>query len=92
MWRRWTDALAFFDLELPRRRVRERILPSFALPAFPRPTATALSRPSGPCPAFLLAPTQRDFYLADPLAAHSPTRGECSLFLTAGEGAFPRER
>ena len=33
----------------------------------------------------------RDLYLQDPVSLHSPTRGECSLFL-GNESAFPRER
>ena len=41
--------------------------------------------------ASLLAPTLRDPFISDPISAHSPTRGECSLFLQTGS-AFSRER
>lgn len=41
-------------------------------------------------PLAVLTPSVRDLYLQDPVSLHSPTRGECALFL-GGEGSFPRE-
>jgi hypothetical protein len=41
--------------------------------------------------ATLFAPTVIDFTLADPISRHSPTIGECALFL-GEESSFPRER
>jgi hypothetical protein len=38
-----------------------------------------------------LVPAIRDIYLQDNVSLHSPTRGECSLFL-GEESAFSRER
>lgn len=43
--------------------------------------------------AAILHPTGANFFNADPLSAHSPTRGACALFLGAeSSSSFARER
>jgi len=87
-WRRWTEGLAGFNDELPLAARREISVSPFlntrnagiavgAKDIFSRPTA-------------VITPSVRDIYLQDPISLHSPTRGECSLFL-GGDGSFPRE-
>ena len=88
-WRRWTEGLAGFHAEIPLAVRIETSVPAFlntqnagrgvgSTNAFTRPLA-------------VLTPGIRDIYLQDPVSLHSPTRGECSLFL-GGDGSFQRER
>jgi hypothetical protein len=87
-WRRWTEGLAGLYEELP---IATRI--EVSVPAFlnTRNAGRALDSTSVfDRPLAVLTPSVRDLYLQDPASLHSPTRGECALFL-GGEGSFPRE-
>ena len=87
-WRRWTEGLAGFHDELPLSVRRETSVPAFlntqnagrALGS-----ASVFNRPLA-----VLTPGIHDIYLQDPISLHSPTIGECSLFL-GGDGSFQRE-
>ena len=87
-WRRWTEGLAGFYEELPLAARLEVSVPAFVNTRNAgRALASAITFDR---PLAVLTPSVRDLYLQDPASLHSPTRGECALFL-GGEGSFPRE-
>ena len=88
-WRRWTEGLAGFQDELPLACRRETSSLAFLNTKNAGRVLGANSvfaRPLG-----VITPATRDLYLQDPASLHSPTIGECALFL-GGDGSFPRER
>jgi hypothetical protein len=85
IWDRWSDGLGFIFAEIP-SSLNERTLPSFSL------QASLYVGSSVHTAAAKLNPTVCDPYFSDPISRHSPTRGECSLFLHELDTAFPRER
>lgn len=88
-WSRWTGALAAKDLILPRGALLERTLGVFPVSPFGIEAVEAPVLAN----AALLHPTGVNFFQADPLSAHSPTRGACALFLgSETSSSFSRER
>lgn len=89
LWRRWTESLSRLEAELPTATRRDVSVDPFLATRYAGrglDAKVAFELPIAP-----LVPAIRDIYLQDNVSLHSPTRGECSLFL-GEESAFSRER
>ena len=88
-WHRWTEGLAGLNAERPRNARRE--VSCVAFESVRNGGRVFDSRSTFEIPLAPLTPSLQDLYLQDPVSLHSPTRGECSLFLKV-DSAFQRER
>jgi NADH-quinone oxidoreductase chain G len=83
-WERTLRSFWGLDQEMPRASLLERIPVAFHFNPF------NIWEDNRKASLVLFHPNLRDFYLTDMISRHSPTMGECSLFLST-EGNFHRE-
>jgi NADH-quinone oxidoreductase chain G len=83
-WERTLRVFWGLDQEMPRAILLDRIPAPFLFNPF------SIWEEDRKATLSLFHPNLRDFYLTDVISRHSPTMGECSLFLS-NEGNFSRE-